>query len=320
MGGFVRDQGDVRLSVWQIPWPLPVLRSVCWNPAGIGMRLRRSCDWWMIDNGPMPDFDPDIDAYYEEGVEAGRLFGGFPSGPLELVRTQEILDRYMPPGQLNILDVGGGPGVYAAWLAAGGHRVHVVEPVALHVAQAEASHPEVTAELGDARNLKQSDDSQDIVLLLGPLYHLIERSDRLAALREARRVLRVDGLVFAAAISRFASLFDLLVRLDRLHENDVYEVVERAVRTGVHLGADVGLFTTAYLHLPGELTEELTAAGFDDCELVQVEGPGFLIPDFEERWADPHRREAILRAARLVESQPDLLASSSHFMAIGRAP
>lgn len=268
----------------------------------------------------MPEFDPDIGAYYERGEEAGRLSGDFPSGPLERIRTQEILDRYLPPGPLNILDVGGGPGVYAAWLAERGHRVHVVEPVELHVAQAEASHPEVSTELGDARKLRQDDDSADVVLLLGPLYHLIERSDRLAALREAGRVLRPGGLVFAAVISRFASLFDLLVRLDRLHEEEVYEVVERAVRTGVHRGAEAGLFTTAYFHLPGELAEEVDEAGFADCELLQVEGPGFLVPNFEERWADPERREAMIRAARLVESQPDLLASSSHLMAIGRAP
>jgi ubiquinone/menaquinone biosynthesis C-methylase UbiE len=274
----------------------------------------------MPDNGPMAEFDPDIGAYYEEGEEAGRLFGGFPSGPLERIRTQEILDRYMPTGPLNILDVGGGPGVYAAWLAERGHRVHVVEPVELHVAQAEASHPEVSAELGDARKLRQGDDTIDVVLLLGPLYHLVERRDRLAALREAGRVLRAGGMVFVAAISRFASLFDLLVRLDRLHEEEVYRVVERAVRTGVHLGAEAGLFTTAYFHLPGELAEEVSEAGFDDCELLQVEGPGFLVSNFEERWADPDRREAMLRAARLVESQPDLLAASSHLIAIARAP
>lgn len=267
----------------------------------------------------MTELDPDVRAYYEEGEEASRLFGGFPSGPLERTRTQEILDRYLPPGPLEVLDVGGGPGVYAAWLAERGHRVHVVEPVELHVEQAEASHPEVTAELGDARQLNQGDGTVDVVLLLGPLYHLIERSERLAALREARRVLRSGGLLFAAAISRFASLFDLLVRLDRLHEEEVYRVVERGIRTGVHLGAEAGLFTTAYFHLPGGLAEEMREAGFHDHELLQVEGPGFLVPNFEERWADPDRREAMLRAARLVESEPDLLAAASHLLAVGRA-
>jgi ubiquinone/menaquinone biosynthesis C-methylase UbiE len=71
----------------------------------------------MTDNDPMPELDPDVRVYYEEGEEASRLFGGFPSGPLERTRTQEILDRYLPPGPLEVLDVGGGPGAYAAWLA-----------------------------------------------------------------------------------------------------------------------------------------------------------------------------------------------------------
>lgn len=268
----------------------------------------------------MPDLDPDVGLYYEQGGEAERLYGGFPSGPLERVRTQEILDRYLPLRRLDILDVGGGPGVYAAWLAERGHRVHVVEPVELHVSQAEASHPDVTAELGDARSLRQLDGSVDVVLLLGPLYHLVERSDRLTALREAVRVLRPGGLVFVAAISRFAPLFDLLVRLDLLHEPEVYEIVEQSVSTGVHLGAEAGLFTTAYFHLPEELMEEADEAGFVDLEVLQVEGPGFLVSNFEDRWADPGRREAMLRAARLVENHPDLLAASNHLLLIAHGP
>lgn len=152
------------------------------------------------------ELDPEIRDYYNRGEEADRLAGGFPAGPLERARTEEILQRYLPEPPSDILDVGGGPGVYAAWLADLGYRVHLVEPVPLHVEQAKAAHDDVTAELGDARALSQPDASVDVVLLLGPLYHLVERGDRILALEEAARVLRPGGLLFAAAISRFAAL------------------------------------------------------------------------------------------------------------------
>ncbi|MPZ69450.1 MAG: methyltransferase domain-containing protein [Actinobacteria bacterium] len=270
--------------------------------------------------GPM-ELDPSIRTYYDRGKEADRLSGGFPSGPLELARTKEILERHLPPPPADVLDVGGGPGVYAAWLADRGYRVHLIDPVPLHVEQAAAAHGEVTAEVGDARALRGADGSADAVLLLGPMYHLVERDDRILALREAARVLRPGGLMFAAAISRFAALMDLLVRLDRLHEPEIATMVERSVTTGVFEGpGEAELFTTSYFHLPRELAAEVTAAGFAAPDLLQIEGPGFLVPDFENRWADENRREAMLQAARWVENEPEMLAASSHLMAVARTP
>jgi ubiquinone/menaquinone biosynthesis C-methylase UbiE len=267
------------------------------------------------------ELDPEVRAYYERGDEAARLTGGFPSGPLERARTEEILLRYLRSAPLEILDVGGGPGVYAAWLAEQGHQVRVIDPIPLHVEQAEAAHPDVSAEVGDARRLVRPDASADVVLMLGPLYHIVEKGDRLLALREAARVLKSGGLLFAAAISRFAALLDLLVRLDRLHEPEVFATVEESVKTGVFRGpGEAGLFTTAYFHRPRDLSVEIVEAGFDELEVLSVEGPGFLVPDFEDRWKDSERRQTMLRVARLVESEPEMLAAASHLIAVARKP
>jgi ubiquinone/menaquinone biosynthesis C-methylase UbiE len=233
---------------------------------------------------------------------------------------KELIQGRISEGPLDVLDVGGGPGVYAAWLAELGHRVHVVDPISLHVEQARAAHGGVTAEVGDARRLTQADDSVDVVLLLGPLYHLADPDDRLAALREARRVLRPEGLLFAAAISRFAALLDLLLRADALHEPGVLTVVESALETGVFRGADAGLFTTAYFHRQRDLHAEVGEAGFAQCEVVHVEGPSAFVSDFEARWKDDDRRDAMMRVARLVENEPELLGAGSHLLAIARGP
>lgn len=269
----------------------------------------------------MAELDPEVLAYYERGEEVHRLSGGMPSGPLELARTKEILLRHLPPPPLEILDVGGGPGVHAVWLAERGDHVHVVEPVPLHIEQASAAHPRITAELGDARQLSGDNDSVDAVLLMGPLYHLEELADRRAALAEALRVLQPRGHLFAAAISRFAALFDILVRLNRLHEPEVLRIVEESVKTGRFNGpGEAGLFTKAYFHLPRELLHEVTRAGFERAEVLSVEGPGYLVPGLDTEWSDPLRREALLSAARLVESEPELLAASSHLLCVAKAP
>src|SRR5262245_49803419 len=131
--------------------------------------------------------DDAFHTYYARGEERGRLASR--QGRLELTRTLELLERVLPPPPADVLDVGGGPGRYASLLADRGYRVRLVDAVALHVEQASADG-RVEAVLGDARALDEPDGSYGAVLLLGPLYHLTERADRVLALSEARRVVR----------------------------------------------------------------------------------------------------------------------------------
>jgi ubiquinone/menaquinone biosynthesis C-methylase UbiE len=154
---------------------------------------------------------PEILDYYSKGQEQQRLTASL--GRLEWLRTWEILQRSMPPTPARLLDVGGGTGVYALPLASQGHRVHLVDPVPRHVARAlelssKSDAPLASAVVGDARALEVPDASFDVLLLLGPLYHLTDRNDRVKALAEARRALVPGGLLVSAYISRFASACD----------------------------------------------------------------------------------------------------------------
>jgi len=175
-----------------------------------------------------------------------------------------------------------------------------------------------TAALGDARRLDKADASADAVLLLGPLYHLTERADRLAALTEARRVVRPGGPVLAVGISRFASLLDGL-RLGILGDPAADRIVAQDLREGQHRNPErrPGWFTTAYFHHPDELAEEMTAAALALDGMFGIEGPGALA---DGAWIDPGRRPAVLEAARLVEREPSLLGVSSHVLALGHKP
>jgi hypothetical protein len=129
-------------------------------------------------------------------------------------------------------------------------------------------------------------------------------------------VLRPGGVLFAAIISRYGALLDLLLRANALHLPGVFPVVEKVVRTGVFDGYGLDLFTTAYFHLPDELPAELDEAGFAEHEILPIEGPAAFVTDFPERWEDDARRQSLLDAARLVEGQGPLLAAGSHILGI----
>lgn len=272
---------------------------------------------------PPHELPPEVLGYYAAGGEARRLSAG--TSRLEMVRTREILARYLPPPPAVVLDVGGGPGAYACWLAARGYEVHLIDPVPLHVEQARGAsqrqpdRPLASARLGDARCLEAADAAADAVLLLGPLYHLTERDDRLAALREAGRVVRPGGPVLAAGISRFASLLDGLVR-GILGDPDYARMVEQDLRDGQHRNRTgrPDYFTTAFFHHPHELEAEVREAGLEVEALLAVEGPAWLLVDFDARWADPAERGRILEAVRAVEREPSLLGASAHLLAVAR--
>src|SRR4029453_5894327 len=106
---------------------------------------------------------PEVREHYRsEIVEAERLNRG--AGQLDLVRTREIIRRYLPPGPLVIVDVGGGPGVHARWLAHDGHTGHLVDPMPNHVEEARRlAGRRFTAVLGDARSLAIRSQSVDAV-------------------------------------------------------------------------------------------------------------------------------------------------------------
>ena len=262
-----------------------------------------------------------VDAYYDRYQEEDRLASG-PS-QLECERTKEIVARHLPPAPARILDVGGAAGVYSLWLAARGHEVHLIDRSARLVAEArrrsaDAARPLASLTVGDARALSQPDASMDAVLVMGPLYHLTDASDRARALSEAYRVLKSGGFVAVAAISRCASALDGLAQNFALDPAFV-AIRDRDLADGQHRN-DAGhpyYFTTAYFHTPDGLRDELAAASFDQVRVVGVEGPGWMLSDFEQRWTDPLLRNVILDTARALEAHAPIVAASAHLLGLG---
>ena len=273
---------------------------------------------------PPTGFDPNIADYYSHAPEESRLEHG--AFRLEETRTRELIERHAPRPPAAVLDVGGAAGAYAFWLAERGYEVHLLDAVPRLVEEARrrsscASRGLASCRVADARALAVTDESLDLVLLLGPLYHLVDAADRQTALREVTRVLRPGGVLLAAGISRWASALDGLAR-DLLADARFMRIVERDIRDGQHRNPTERLdyFTTAYFHQPAELRFEVENAGMAVDGLYGIEGPGWMLPDVEARLEEPERREALLRVARLLEAEPSVLGCSAHLLAVGRKP
>jgi SAM-dependent methyltransferase len=258
--------------------------------------------------------------YYGQGTEESRLRTSL--GRLERIRTCEIIDRYFPPAPSRVLDVGGGTGVYALPLADRGYRVHLVDPVPLHVERARALSrtsraPLVGADVGDARQLDLPDPAFDVVLLFGPLYHLTDRGDRVAALAEARRVLVPGGLVLSAYISRFASAYDG-IQEGALRDATFAAIVDRDLTDGIHQNPTnrPEWFTTAYFHRPEEIRPEIEEAGLRFDTLIAVEGPAWMNQDLDTWLDDDVARERLLHVLRRLEAEPSTVGASAHMVAV----
>ena len=268
-----------------------------------------------------PVLAPEIADYYDDKDEARRLLDAA-DGRLELLRTREILRAHLPDRPCDVLDVGGGTGIHSAWLTADGHRCTVLDPMPQHVKAAREAG--LDAVEGDARSLPFPDDSFDVVLVMGPMYHLPDPADRRQALAEAARVARPGGLLAAAAIGQFASIFEN-AGLGILARPRVRESVAGILETGALIKPPRGRFTTAFFHPPQLLAAELAEAGAEDVRVFAVEGPAWgMLRAAEARGVqigdadDDPLFASVLVAARLADDHPELLAAASHLLAVGQ--
>ena len=258
-----------------------------------------------------------IEQFYAGAAEDKRLTYGL--GPLELERNQELISRYLPKKGGVVLDIGGGPGVYAEWLAGLGHTVTLVDPVNRHILQAQKRSAKLKktfkAVLGEARSLDFADGYADVVILHGPLYHLQLRNDRLKALKEAHRVLKPGGIVLGFAINHTVSTLTGLLN-GMIHDPQFYAMCQSELQSGIHNppASWPGILPEAFFHKPAELMDEITEAGFTKPALFAVEGMVWLDSKYFETRSTPEKKEAMMALLRSTEQNPELLVFSPHMM------
>jgi S-adenosylmethionine-dependent methyltransferase len=239
----------------------------------------------------------------------------------EFAVTLRALKEFLPPAPARVIDIGGGPGRYALSLAEKGYGVTLVDLSEGNLAFAREKARETGLRLEGIFQKNALDlsafpaESFDAALLMGPLYHLWQESERLQALREALRLLKPGGLVFASFISRFAAFRDGASKgfawvLEEPETN------EKLLTTGINEGEEDG-FTDAYFAHPDEVIPLGEAAGFETvmrmgCEGV-VSGHEAYINTLQgkdfEIWADLNYR---------IGKDPAAIGAADHILYIGR--
>jgi ubiquinone/menaquinone biosynthesis C-methylase UbiE len=244
---------------------------------------------------------------------------------LEKVRSQEIIQRYLKK-TMSIADIGGATGAYSFWLHEMGHKVHLLDAAEFHVEAATKisiteNKPLASISLGDARDLPFDDEQFDLVLLFGPLYHLQDKEDRIKSVAEANRVLKKGGVLLAATISRYASLFDGFWQ-GFINDPAFENILQQDLEDGNHSNPvnHPMYFTDAHFHTQKEIEEEFSAAGFNSHQNIAIEGFGWLVPNFMNRWNDNNSRKKLLDYIRQTENDPVMIGMSAHIMTIAVKP
>ena len=165
-----------------------------------------------------------LENYYSEWNEDDRLLSRF--GQVEFLITIRFIEKYLMPG-MKILEVGAGTGRYSHYFARKGYEVHAVELVEKNIdgfKEKTLSNENITIVQGDAVNLCMvKDNAYDIVLHLGPMYHLSTKSERKTAIREAIRVTKPNGKVFMAYILNEMTVINYFFRNGYINEKEARE-------------------------------------------------------------------------------------------------
>ncbi len=263
--------------------------------------------------------------FYNAGAEKGRLERGL--GKVELYRTKEILKKYITGTNYKIYDVGGGIGIYSSWLSQMNNEVHLLElsPAAVeYTIRNQGENNTFIAEVCDARNINRADESADIVLLMGPLYHLQNIDDRLQVLNEAKRVLKKGGLLFTVGISKFSSTTWALSTYGRGNnflDDDIFNsMIEGELESGIHKRPKEYpyLIAQAFFHTPLGLQKEVESVGFETIQKHAIEGIIWFTPCLNDKWEDKNSRERLLNIVRRTENEDEIMGMSQHFMIVSR--
>lgn len=229
--------------------------------------------------------------------------------------TKRYIDTYVPESPCDIIDIGGGPGRYSFYLAAKGHRVTLFDLSERHLKEAKKREAEYTPieeyVCGDILTAKFS-KQYDIVLLMGPLYHLIEENERKLAVEKAMGALKGGGILFASFISNYAPMIDMLTNY-----TEALESKEQALRYLTDGENATNGFTTAYFTGMDEAEKMMEQSGLHTVEFIGVET---LMSFREERLKtlDQETYQNWLDVCFALGKDEAVKRISEHYLYIGR--
>ena len=273
----------------------------------------------------MTDFKRFYDEYAE--YEWNRLFQDA-YHQLEWIVSWHFLDKYLPSRGL-VLDAGGGPGRYTIELAERGYEVVLLDlsPKCLDIAKKEIKKAGVEHKVkdiieGSVVDLTRFKDNMfDAVLCLGPLSHLIEKTEREKAADELVRVCNWNAPLFISVINRYGVYRTILQRLpeeltDPLHEELFTKGIHRAHFHPKETGKG---FTDAYFFHPKELKKLFEKRGVKTLEVASCEGLSSHLREATNRiYADKEKWNKWIKIILRTCNDPTIIGTGEHILYVGR--
>jgi len=261
-----------------------------------------------------------VEQFYDANVQ--REWERLDRHRTEFAVTLRALQDYLPQPPARIVDIGCGPGRYAIAITQQGHSVTLVDLSAANLDFARRKAQEIGIELAgyvhaNATNLSSVETGvYDAALLMGPLYHLIESTDRRKAANEAARVLRPGGVIFAAIITRYAAI-RWAAKNAPTYIIEQQEDFERIMKTGVNLAQPDSRFTNAYFMPPSELPPLMEDCGFETINLIACEGAISMI-DEQVNDLDGEAWQAWVDVNYQVGKDPSVHGAAEHLLYVGK--
>ena len=281
----------------------------------------------------MKTIDNAVLAGYNAGIERDRLRTGI--GLIEFERTKEILLEKLPKPPAVIYDIGGAYGEYSWWLPSLGYEVHLFDLSETNIAMSAdlaAEYPGVklaSATVCDARSIPRPDKSADAVLLMGPLYSIIEYEERILAIEECGRLLKDDGILFSAALTPYSVLvprialyhIDGTAKRRELDDPAVISMIERALEDGCYCNPEKKIASglgSSHLNTAKALREELSEDGFDTAIVHGIMGGAWLAPNLDELLANEETKAVLMKTVRMLDTHKEIIGLSGHLLAVSR--
>ena len=253
-----------------------------------------------------------ISGFYDQSDEDGRLLRSR-HGQLEYAVTMHYIHRFIKPGD-KVLEIGAGTGRYSIALAKEGMEVTAVELMESNLdilRRNSRGMDHIRSYQGDAADLSRFDDQTfDMTLVLGPLYHLYEAEDVHRAIDEAVRVTRKNGIVMFAFLSVFGIMYANYFQGNWAagqEENFTEDYHVRHFKEQLFTGYDIREFEQLF---EGKPIQWITTAGTDGIVESIEDRPDFMIPDEDF--------PAFVNWYLAFSEKRELLGSTNHLLYICR--